>query len=69
MKKWNISTYRAERVDEKNGVFCLVLFTPKVMIIRMLKNVLFFILSVEYNKRSYLALLQNIMDHGVLSFH
>ena len=52
MKKWNISTYRAERVDEKNGVFRLVLFTPKVMIIRMLKNVLFFILSVEYNKNS-----------------
>ena len=42
MKKLNISTYRAERVIEKNGVFCLVLFTTKVMIIRMSKKWLIF---------------------------
>ena len=42
MKKWNISTYKAERVIEKNGVFLLVLFTTKVMIIRMSKKWLIF---------------------------
>ena len=42
MKKWNISTYGAERVIEKNGVFRLVLFTTKVMIIRMSKKWLIF---------------------------
>ena len=33
MQKWNISTDRAQRVDKKNGVICLVMFTPEVMVI------------------------------------
>ena len=28
MQKWNIPMDRAQRVDEKNGVICLVMFTP-----------------------------------------
>ena len=27
MQKWNISTYRAQGVDEKKAVICLVMFT------------------------------------------
>ena len=38
MQKWNISTDRAQRADEKNGVICLVImFTPGVMVIKMSK--------------------------------
>ena len=29
--------YRAQRVDEKNGLVHLVMFTPRVMVIKMLK--------------------------------
>ena len=37
-EKWNISTDKAQRADEKNGVICLaVMFTPRVMVIRMSK--------------------------------
>ena len=36
--KWNKPTDRAERVDEKNGLVCLVImFTPGVMVIKMSK--------------------------------
>ena len=36
MKKWNILTDGAERVDEKNWAICIVvMFTPKVMVIKM----------------------------------
>ena len=38
MQKWNIATNRAQRVDEKNGIICLVIvFTPGVMVIKMSK--------------------------------
>ena len=37
MQKWNISTYRARRVDEKNDATRLVVFTPKGLVIRMSK--------------------------------
>ena len=38
MQKWNIPTDRAQRLDEKNGVVCLVImFTPWVMVIKTLK--------------------------------
>ena len=37
-KKRNISTGRAHRVDEKNGVICLnIMFTLRVMVIKMSK--------------------------------
>ena len=35
MLKGNISTNRAPRVDNRNGVICLVMFTPRVMFIKM----------------------------------
>ena len=82
MQKWNISTYRAQRVDEKNDVICLVMFTSKVMVIRMSKMayLMYFLLNTEKtypvwerylnaSERSYLALLQNTMDYGVLNYH
>ena len=37
MQKSNISTFRAQRVDKRNDVVHLVMFTPKVMAIRMSK--------------------------------
>ena len=38
MKKWNIPTDRDQKVDEKNGVICLVImFTSRVMVIKMPK--------------------------------
>ena len=80
-----IITDRAQRVDEKNDVICLVMFTSKVMVIRMSKmaHLMNFYLNTEKNRpslgkwvrnlnaseRSCLALLQNTMDYGVRSYH
>ena len=85
MQKWNISTYRAQRVDEKNDVICRVMFTSKFMVIRMSKMAhwMYFLVNTQKNKpslgkwvrnlnafeRSYLALLQNAMGYGVLSYY
>ena len=54
MQKWNISTYRAQRVDEKNDAICLVMFTSKVMVIRMSKmaHLMYFLLNTEKNRPS-----------------
>ena len=36
MQKWNKPTHRTQRVDDKNGVICLVImFIPKVVVIKM----------------------------------
>ena len=32
MQKWNISGYRAQKVDKKNDIIRLVLFFPKVVV-------------------------------------
>ena len=45
MQKSNISTYRAQRVNEENDVIRLVMFTSKVMVIRISKNGSFNVLS------------------------
>ena len=38
MKKWNIPVSRAQRIDEKNRVICLVImFTPRVTVIKISK--------------------------------
>ena len=38
MQKWNVSRDRARLVDEKNGViFLVIMFTIKVMVIKMSK--------------------------------
>ena len=52
MQKWNIPTDRAERWDGKNGVICLVMFTPKVMVIKMSKiaHFLYFLLMPAKNQ-------------------
>ena len=54
MQKWNISTYRAQRVDEKNDAICLVMFTSKVMVIRMSKmaHLMYFLFNTEKNRHS-----------------
>ena len=55
IQKWNISTYRSQRVDEKNDVYiCLVIFTsftPKVMVITMSKmtHLIYFLFITEKN--------------------
>ena len=76
---------RAQRIDEKNDVICLVMYTSKIMVIRMSKmaHLMYFLLNAEKNRpslgkwvrylnaseRSYLAILQNILDYGFLSYH
>ena len=37
MQKWNIPMDRTQRVDEKNGVICLVMFTARVIVMKMSK--------------------------------
>ena len=45
MQNWNIPTDRAERVDEKNVVICLVImFTSRVMVNKMSKMAQFYFL-------------------------
>ena len=74
--------YRAQRLDEKNDVIRVVMFTSKFMVLRMSKMayLMYFLLSTEKtdpvwerylnaSERSYLALLQNTMDYGVLTYH
>ena len=51
MQKLNISTDRAQRLDEKNWVICLVvMFTPGIIVIKMSKMVIF-VFSADYSKR------------------
>ena len=50
MQKWNISTNRAVSVDEKNGVICLVMVTPRVMVIKMSKMAHFMYFSLNTAK-------------------
>ena len=84
MQKWNIPTDRAQRAYEKNGIICLVMvFTSRLMVIKMIKNSSFSLFYADgskksvkvwtkylsVSKRSYLALLENIMDYLVLSYH
>ena len=37
MQKWNIAADRAWRLDEKNGIICQVMFTSRVMVIKISK--------------------------------
>ena len=55
MQKWNISKNRAPRVDNRNGVICLVMFTPRVMFIKMWKDVdfLYFLLMTVKNRSQF----------------
>ena len=56
MQKWNKQTDRAQRVDEKNGVICLVImFAPGVMVIKMSKmaHFLYFALMPAKNQSQF----------------
>ena len=56
MQKWNIPTDRAQRIDEKNGVICLVImYTPGVMVIKMqsISNFSYFLLIPVKNKSQF----------------
>ena len=77
-----MSTYRAQKIDEKNDVIRLVMFTSKFMVIRIsqMAHLMYFLLNTEKadpiwvryvnaSERSYFTLLQNNMNYGVLSYH
>ena len=53
MQTWNIPTDKAQRVDGKNGVTCLVImFTPRAMVIKMSKMAHFsFVFSADVSKK------------------
>ena len=56
MQKWNIPTHRAQRVDEKNGVICLVImFAPRVMVIKVsqMSHFLYFLLMPVKNQSQF----------------
>ena len=40
IQNWNASANRAQRVHEKNGVICLVMFTSRIMVIKTSKMAL-----------------------------
>ena len=47
---------RAQRVDEKNGIICLVImFTPRVTVIKM-STMTHFCMSADYSKKSVTVL-------------
>ena len=51
MEKWNITMDRAQRVNEKNGVTCLVIMcTVRIMVIKMPKW-LIFLFSADDRKK------------------
>ena len=55
-QKWNKQTDRTQRVDEKNGVICLVImFAPGVMVIKMSKmaHFLYFPLMPAKNQSQF----------------
>ena len=48
--KMKSTNWRAQRVDEKNGIICLVImFTPRIIVIKISKNVIF---SADDSKES-----------------
>ena len=52
-KKWMLQTLRAEKVDEKIGVICLVsMFPTWVMVYKLSKKVHFLQLCVKLSKKS-----------------
>ena len=78
MKKWNKSTDRAQKVDEKNGAICLVIMLTRRVSHQNVKNGLFFVFSADNStksvtvwakylsasKKSYWVLSENGMANG-----
>ena len=51
MQKWNILSDRAEKLDEKNEVFCLVIMsTLGVMVMSKCQNTSIFVFSADGSK-------------------
>ena len=56
MQKWNIPMDRSQRIEEKNGVICLVIvFTPRFMVINMsqIAHFLYFLLMATKNQSQF----------------
>ena len=53
MQKSNIATDRAQRVEEKNGVICLVMFTPRFTVIQMSKMARFMYFLLDTAKDQF----------------
>ena len=55
MHKQNISTDRAQIVDKKNGVIDLVMFTPRVTVIKMsiIAHFIYFLRNSAKNKSQF----------------
>ena len=53
IQKWMLQTVRAEKVDEKNGVICLVSMFPSwVMVLKLSKKVHFLQFCADLSKKS-----------------
>ena len=53
IQKWISQTVRAQKVDEKNGVICLVSFFPSwVMVLKLPKIVHFLQICADLSKKS-----------------
>ena len=53
MQKWMLKTVRAEKVDQKNGVICLVSMFPSwVMVRKLSKKVHFWQFCADLTKKS-----------------
>ena len=53
IQKWILQTVRSEKIDEKNGVICLVSMFPSwVMVLKWSKRVQFLQFCVDLRKKS-----------------
>ena len=52
IQKWTLQTVRAEKLDEKNGVICLVsMFLSRVIVLELSKKVYLLQFSAELKKK------------------
>ena len=52
IQKWMLQTVRAENVDERNGVICLVsCFLPELWSLNCLKSAFFFAICADMSKK------------------
>ena len=55
-QKWNSATDRPQRVVDENGIICLVImFTPRIMVIKMLEmaHFLYILLMTAKNQSQF----------------
>ena len=78
MQKWDVPIDRTQRVDKKRGIISLfIMFTPRVMVIKMSKMSHFFVSSDDDSKKSFglgkimkciwMILFSSFRKYGVLS--